>query len=69
VDDNTPFTKAFYGYGNSPYFLVENAWTPDNPNAEFPRLSAYKAPLTAHNAHINSGWVRDGGYLRVKSYN
>jgi TonB-linked SusC/RagA family outer membrane protein len=67
VDDNTPFTKAFYGFGNSPYFLVEGAWTPDNPNAEFPRLSAYKAPLTAHNAHINSGWVRDGGYLRVKS--
>jgi hypothetical protein len=67
VDDNTPFTKSFYGYGNSPYFLVEGAWTPDNPNAEFPRLTSYKAPLTAHNAHINSGWVRDGGYLRVKS--
>ncbi|MFD2885585.1 SusC/RagA family TonB-linked outer membrane protein [Chitinophaga cymbidii] len=67
VDDNTPFTKSFYGYGNSPYFLVENAWTPDNPNAEFPRLSAYKAQLTAHNAHINSGWVRDGSYLRLKS--
>lgn len=67
VDDNTPFTKSFYGYGNSPYFLVEGAWTPDNPNAEFPRLSSYKAPLTAHNAHINSGWIRDGGYLRVKS--
>ncbi|WP_173003064.1 TonB-dependent receptor [Chitinophaga sp. SYP-B3965] len=67
VDDNTPFTKSFYGYGNSPYFLVEGAWTPDNPNAEFPRLTSYKAALTAHNAHINSGWVRDGGYLRVKS--
>ncbi len=67
VDDNTPFTRAFYGYGNSPYFLVENAWTPDNPNAEFPRLSAYKAQLTAHNAHINSGWVRSGDYLRVKT--
>lgn len=67
VDDNTPFTRTFYGYGNSPYFLVENAWRPDNPNAEFPRLSAYKAQLTAHNAHINSGWVRNSGYLRVKA--
>lgn len=67
VDDNTPFTKTFYGYGNSPYFLVENAWTPDNPNAEFPRLSAYKAPLSAHNAHINSGWIRNGAYLRLKA--
>lgn len=67
VDDNTPFTKTFYGYGNSPYFLVENAWTPDNPNAEFPRLTAYKASLSAHNAHSNTGWMRDGSYIRLKS--
>lgn len=67
VDDNTPFTRTFYGYGNSPYFLVENAWRPDNPNAEFPRLTAYKASLSAHNAHKNSGWVRKGDYLRLKS--
>ncbi len=67
VDDNTPFTKTFYGYGNSPYFLVEQAWTPDNPNARYPRLSAYKAPLSAHNAHANSGWIVDGSYLRLKA--
>lgn len=68
VDDNTPFTRAFYNYGNSPYFLVENSWTPDNINAEFPRLSAYKATgYSAHNAHKNSGWVRRGDYLRLKS--
>jgi len=67
VDDNTPFTRTFYGYGNSPYFLVENAWRPDNPNAEFPRLTAYKAQLSAHNAHINSGWQRRGDYLRVRA--
>lgn len=67
IDDNTPFTKTFYGYGNSPYFLVEDAWTPDNPNASFPRLTAYKAPLSSHNAHSNSGWIRDGSYIRLKS--
>jgi TonB-linked SusC/RagA family outer membrane protein len=67
IDDNTPFTRPFYNFGNSPYFLVENAWTPDNPNAQYPRLSSYKAQLTAHNAHANSGWVRDGSYLRIKS--
>lgn len=67
VDDNTPFTRTFYGYGNSPYFLMENAWRPDNPNAEFPRMTAYKASLSAHNAHKNSGWVRKGDYLRLKS--
>lgn len=67
VEDNTPFTRPFYNFGNSPYYLVENAWTPENPNAEFPRLSSYKAPLTAHNANANSGWIRDGSYLRLKS--
>lgn len=67
VDDNTPFTKPFYGYGNSPYFLVEQAWTPDNPNARFPRLTSNRASLSAHNAHANSGWIVDGSYLRLKS--
>lgn len=68
VDDNTPFTRTFYGYGNSPYFLVENSWRPDNPDAEFPRLSAYKATgMSSHNAHKNSGWIRKGDYVRLKS--
>lgn len=67
IDDNTPFTKTFYGYGNAPYYLVEDSWTPDNPGAKYPRLTAYKAPLSSHNAHANSGWVRDGSYLRLKS--
>ncbi|MCW3092933.1 MAG: TonB-dependent receptor [Ferruginibacter sp.] len=67
IDDNTPFTKTFYGYGNSPYFLVENSWTPDNTSANFPRLTAYKSPLSPHNANANSGWLRDGSYLRLKS--
>lgn len=67
IDDNTPFTKTFYGYGNSPYFLIQDSWTPDNPNAKFPRLTSYKAPLSAHNANSNSGWIRDGSYVRLKS--
>lgn len=68
IDDNTPFTRAFYNYGNSPYFLVENSWRPDNQNAEFPRLSAYKATgISNQNGLANSGWVRDGSYVRLKS--
>lgn len=67
IDDNTPFTKTFYGYGNSPYYLVEGSWTPDNPNARFPRLTSNRAPLSSHNAHANSGWIVDGSYLRLKS--
>src|SRR5690606_13122386 len=68
IDDNSPFTRTFYNYGNSPYFLVENSWRPDNPNAEFPRITSYKGTqMSAHNANRNSGWVRKGDYLRLKS--
>jgi TonB-linked SusC/RagA family outer membrane protein len=67
IDDNTVWTKTFYGNGNAPYFLVENSWRPDNPNAEFPRLTANQVGLSPNNANANSGWIRSGDYLRVKS--
>lgn len=67
VHDNTVWTKSFYGNGNSPYFIVENAWRPDNMDAEFPRLTANKVGLSPHNANGNSGWIRKGDYLRLKS--
>lgn len=67
IDAFTVMSRTFYQNGNAPYFLVENSWTPDNPNAEFPRLTAGKAALGAHNAHANSGYLRNGAYLRLKS--
>ncbi|TJZ61924.1 TonB-dependent receptor [Sphingobacterium olei] len=67
VDDNTNYTRTFYGYGNSPYFLVENAWRPDNTDAEFPRLTANRGLFSPHNAHKNSAWERRSDYLRLKS--
>lgn len=67
TSDNTPFTRSFYNYGNSPYYLVEDSWTPENPNAAFPRLSSYRAPMPNHNGWANSLYIRDGGYLRLKS--
>ncbi|MBD1422796.1 TonB-dependent receptor [Sphingobacterium chuzhouense] len=67
IDAYTVMSRAFYQNGNSPYFLVENSWTPENPNAEFPRLTAGKASLGTHNSHSNSGFLRNGTYLRVKS--
>ncbi|HMR19556.1 MAG TPA: SusC/RagA family TonB-linked outer membrane protein, partial [Sphingobacterium sp.] len=68
IDDNSPFTRTFYNYGNAPYFLVENSWRPDNLDAEFPRITAYKGTqMSAHNANRNSAWVRKGDYLRLKA--
>ncbi|MDR0542061.1 MAG: TonB-dependent receptor [Dysgonamonadaceae bacterium] len=63
--DNSLFTKSFYHSSNTPLYLVENSWTPDNPNAIFPRLSI--APPGENNAYSSTFWYRNGDYLRLKS--
>lgn len=67
MEDNTPFTKTFYGYGNSPYYLVEQAWRPDNQNANYPRLTSGGVALSPHNANANSGFIKSNDYIRLKS--
>ncbi|MBR8721054.1 TonB-dependent receptor P26 [Bacteroides pyogenes] len=65
VQDNTSFTKPFYHGGNSPTFLVENSWTPENRNAEFPRLEI--AGPSNNNGFSSTFWYRKGDYLRLKT--
>lgn len=65
VIDNTIFTRPFYGNGNSPYFMIQNSWTPDNPNAEFTRLSTELRGQSS--AWTSSWWLRDASYLRLKN--
>ncbi|MBC7902024.1 MAG: TonB-dependent receptor, partial [Gemmatimonadaceae bacterium] len=53
-----------------------NRWTPDNPNAKYPRLST-NATATTNNYQIpagpaygvggNSFWIEDASYLRLKN--
>lgn len=38
-------------------------WTPDNPNASYPRL----AYLLEHNARFSTYWLEDASYLRLKN--
>ncbi len=38
-DDNTVWTQAFKEGANSPLYLVQNAYTVENPNGTFPRLT------------------------------
>ncbi|MDE6085447.1 MAG: TonB-dependent receptor [Muribaculaceae bacterium] len=66
VQDHTSFTRPFYEGGNSPIYLVENAWTPENPNAEFPRLEATMS-YSNNNGYASSLWYRNGNYLRLKT--
>ena len=62
-EDNTIFTRPFKAGANSPRYLVEKAWTPENPNAEYPRLSLN--PPNTNNSYASSFWYRDGKYLRL----
>lgn len=66
VMDNTVFTRMFYHGGNTPSFVPENSWTPENPQAEFPRLSL--VTVSTNNAYSSTFWYRNGNYLRVKSF-
>lgn len=66
VQDHTSFSRPFYEGGNSPIYLVENAWTPENPNAEFPRLEATMS-YSNNNGYASTWWYRNGNYLRLKT--
>ncbi len=65
VMSHTSMTKPFYGNGNSPIYLVENSWTENNRDAEFPRLSV--TPQSGNNAYSSTFWYRNGDYLRLKN--
>lgn len=65
--DATIYTRPFHANGNSPYFLIENSWTPENRNAEFTRLSTIAAEKGNCNGWASDWWIRDGSYLRLKN--
>ena len=66
VMDSTPFTKMFKRDSNAPVYLAEGSWTPENPNAEFPRLSISRSN-DSNNALASTFWYRDGKYIRLKT--
>ena len=45
---------------------VKNAWSPENPNSDFPRM-AFRDYDYAKNSRFSSFWLQDGSYLRLKS--
>ena len=66
-DDNTIWTQTFKEAANSPLFLVQNAWSIDNPNGTFPRLTLGATGHGGDNGLSSSFWWRDGKYIRLKS--
>lgn len=61
VISSTVYTSPFSG--NTPYYLVTDAWTPDNPDAKWPRLTT---SASGNNAWQSSFWIVNGEYLRLK---
>ena len=66
-DDNTIWTQTFKEGGNSPLFLVENAYSEFNPDGTFPRLTLAKTNHGGDNGLSSTFWIRDGRYVRLKS--
>ncbi|MBQ6082526.1 MAG: TonB-dependent receptor [Bacteroidales bacterium] len=66
-DDNTVWTRTFKEGGNSPLFLVENAYSLDNPDGIFPRLTLGNTGHGGHNGLNSSFWWKDGKYVRLKT--
>jgi len=66
-DDDTIWTKTFKEGGNSPLFLVENAYSLDNPNGTFPRLTLGTTGHGGDNGLSSSFWWKDGTYVRLKT--
>ena len=62
--DGTYYTQAFKWGSNPPKYLVEGSWTPDNTDAEYPRLSAASS---TNNSLASDFWKRDASYLRLKT--
>ncbi|MDR2147203.1 MAG: TonB-dependent receptor [Tannerella sp.] len=66
VISSTVYTSSFAEFGNSPYYRIEGAWTPENTNAKFPRLSTQ---ANGNNAWESSWWLVNGEYMRLKNMN
>lgn len=66
-DDNTIWTQTFKENANSPLFLVENAYSIDNQDGTFPRITLGATGHGGDNGLSSSFWWRDGKYFRLKS--
>src|SRR5690606_543328 len=73
--DFWPGTEAavfwgFYNRWNQPVYshIQGNYWTPENPDAYFPRLRAYEALSTDRSlGAVQTRYLQDASYLRLKS--
>lgn len=61
IDQGT--LSPILGTADMPWTIHMDHWTPDNPNALFPRM--YQT--SAHNFMTSDKWTQNGNYLRLKN--
>lgn len=55
--------SPIFGTADMPWTIHMDRWTPENPDAFFPRM--YQT--SAHNFRPSDKWAQDGSYLRLKN--
>ena len=64
--------SLFWGMYNRPYSQVptwhlNNYWTEENTSAYLPRYVGYYGPMNANTVNINSRYLQNVGYIRLKN--
>lgn len=59
----TETLAPFFGTANMPWTIHMNRWTPDNPDAFFPRMFQ----TSDHNYRPSDRWTQNGSYIRLKN--
>ncbi len=66
-DDNTIWTQTFKEGANSPLWLVQDAYSIDNPNGKYPRITLSNVTHGGDNGLASTFWMRNGNYIRLKT--
>lgn len=66
-DDNTIWTQTFKEGANSPLWLVKGAYSIDNPNGIYPRITLSNTTHGGDNGLASTFWMRNGNYIRLKT--
>ena len=66
-DDNTIWSQTFKEGANSPLWLVKDAYSIDNPNGTYPRLTLSTTSHGGDNGLASTFWMRKGNYVRLKT--
>lgn len=63
---DTDTIAPFAASSNMPWTIHRDYWTPENPNAFWPRLYNYNGG-EKFNFHASDRWIQDASYIRLKN--